>query len=826
MPSILSGNAADVSSTHIQATVQHACRSLPPAWPLSSQVAVNPFLGQSAETLAQTGAGLSRLAGIPVTMPRAWYREKIDSGWMTQADIADAIESTIKTETSTGRSDLDIPAVMAELRHEAPRREMLPTIAALCVEITEIGGGTDWPALLAERIGHWASDYFDIGQALWPIRRGHGAWRCWRSVAIHDLTPEIHGLSGFADLAERSADDANHFITDAVYRLGVPVAAQVSYFRQLLLGLGGWGQYARYRQWTAERDGQSDDTVVDLLAIRLFWELALFERHGAALWKPWQQAMRAHAKPDGPDRDHHIDAILQQAAERAGQRRLAETLAAPQNADARDTASAANAGSSSRPILQMAFCIDVRSEVFRRALEACDSGIESFGFAGFFGLPTVHRRLASDIAEHRMPALLGSGPESCETGPADGSRDRKLRIAARALRAWGRFKLAAVSSFAFVESAAPLYAIKLIRDALGLATHGNGSKDQPRLATHATTPALTDQAEGILRAMSMTRDFARLVLLAGHGATTVNNPHAAALQCGACGGHAGDVNARLLASILNDSPVRRALAERGIAIPDDTLFLAALHDTTTDQVTIFDADHAIADHERDLSQARSWLSAAGAVARGERAGTLPGADGQGRDLIRRSRDWAQIRPEWGLAGCHTFIAAPHARTKGRCLEGKTFLHSYDWRRDDGFGILELIMTAPVVVASWINLQYYGSTVAPGAFGAGNKLIHNVVGGIGVLEGNDKTLRTGLPHQSVYDGRRPYHDPLRLTVCVEAPTRALTAILQRHPDLRALFDNGWLHLITMDDAGRLAWRYAGDLQWRPFTTEPATGWKIA
>jgi hypothetical protein len=28
----------------------------------------------------------------------------------------------------------------------------------------------------------------------------------------------------------------------------------------------------------------------------------------------------------------------------------------------------------------------------------------------------------------------------------------------------------------------------------------------------------------------------------------------------------------------------------------------------------------------------------------------------------------------------------------------------------------------------------------------------------------------------------------------------------------LFDNGWLHLFALDEAGRMAWRYAGDLKW--------------
>ena len=127
-------------------------------------------------------------------------------------------------------------------------------------------------------------------------------------------------------------------------------------------------------------------------------------------------------------------------------------------------------------------------------------------------------------------------------------------------------------------------------------------------------------------------------------------------------------------------------------------------------------------------------------------------------------------------------------------------------------MLELVLTAPVVVASWISLQYYGSTIAPEVFGAGNKLLHNVVGGIGVLEGNGGKLRAGLPLQSLHDGARWVHEPLRLTVCIEAPRDALTEVLERHPDVRTLFDHRWLHLFAMDDDGQMAWRYVGDLAW--------------
>ena len=323
--------------------------------------------------------------------------------------------------------------------------------------------------------------------------------------------------------------------------------------------------------------------------------------------------------------------------------------------------------------------------------------------------------------------------------------------------------------------------------------------------------ARVDAAESILRAMSLTQGFARLVLIVGHGAQVTNNPHASALQCGACGGFSGEVNARLLAGLLSDAPVRAALDERGIVIPQTTAFVAALHNTTTDGVTLYDRDHDLTDHHVDLVDARRVLERAGQVARAERMPRLPRANG-GVAVMARARDWAETRPEWGLADTRAFIAAPRQRTRGRSLEGQAFLHDYDWRADADFGVLELILTAPVVVASWISLQYYGSAVAPALFGGGNKLLHNVTGGLGVVEGNGGVLRGGLPWQSVHNGAALMHDPLRMTVYVEAPCAAIDEVLARHSDVRALFDNRWLHLLVLDE-GQIAWRYAGLGEWQ-------------
>lgn len=784
-------NQPPLSAAAIAPIADAAARAIPPVWPLASSVAVNPYLGQAELDLATTAALLARVSDAPATMARSWYRERIGNGTITDGDLAAALAACTASPC---------PASVAELKLAAQRphvrKDPLPTIADLAARVS----GIDWPAIIAERLGHWIAGWSDEGQALWAAPQGKSAWRAWQDVATHDLTPEIAGLKGFARFVADAPDTAADALAAGVARLRLPDAAMPTYFHALLMTLGGWAQVGRYRLWQAELAGQQDSTLTDLLAIRLMWEDALLAQYRGPVREAWQDVVAGHAAQVAPDADQIIDAILQEAAERAGQRAIGETLAAAATADA-----------ATPPALQAAFCIDVRSEVFRRALEAIDPAIRTLGFAGFFGLGASHRRFASDVHEHRLPVLLNPKLTTSSGGPEVAETDRAARYRSRAKRAWGRFKLAAVSSFAFVEAAGPVYLGKLLRDTFALKKTSLPNDPMPRPDPALSLADKIDAATAVLRAMSLTRDFAPLVLLVGHGANVVNNPHASGLHCGACGGYSGEVNARLLASLLNDPAVRTGLAEAGIAVPSTTLFLAGLHDTTTDNVLIYDGDHVSPAHAEAIAQARIWLASAGLVARGERALRLPRA-ATASDVTRRSRDWAEIRPEWALAGCKAFIAAPRHRTSGKSLEGRAFLHDYAWQQDEGFGVLELIMTAPVVVASWISLQYYGSSVAPHVFGGGNKLIHNVTGGIGVVEGNGGTLRAGLPWQSVHDGSDLVHEPLRLSVCIEAPVEAMTAILEKHEGVRALFDNRWLHLFALDASGELGWRYTGNLQW--------------
>jgi hypothetical protein len=543
--------------------------------------------------------------------------------------------------------------------------------------------------------------------------------------------------------------------------------------------------------------------------------------------------------------------VLQLAFERAFQRDLVNRLATS------NQLTTPGRQEEPRKAVQAAFCIDVRSEIYRRNLEVVSPEIETIGFAGFFAFFIEYIQIGYQHGSAQCPVLFTPKFRVRETvknaTPEEVDDILSLRIRRKLVdKAWRSFKTSAVSCFPFVETTALLFGAKLITDLLfgaklitdtfgitrtvvkpsvdGL-DHAVVKRTAPQIhvqtrslgmgagptETGIATTAQVDAAATALGAMALTSNFARLVALCGHGSATVNNPYASGLDCGACGGHTGEANVRVGAAIFNHPEIRAGLAERGIVIPEDTWFVGALHDTCTDDVRIYDEDLIPASHHKDLEQLRIWLTKASHATRKERSDTLgitvetPGIlDEQVR---ARSRDWAQVRPEWALANNAAFIAAPRERTKNLNLGGRSFLHNYHFEADPQKAVLELIMIAPMVVANWINLQYYASTVNNERFGSGNKVLHNVTGMLGVLQGNGGDLQVGLPMQSVHDGKRFMREPLRLNVFIEAPQEEMNRIIEKHENVRHLLDNQWLHLFQIADEGKRYFRYAGHLSWQ-------------
>ncbi len=813
----------------LKGRIDKACGRIAPLWPLKSFVAVNPYFGLADQPFWQADATLKRILGRGLTMPRSFYRERMKDGRITRADLAAAL--------SECGSSWDVATLEEAIAARTP-----PPQAPLAL-LTDVLGELDrqeWPGFVLERISQYCAAYFDEGQALWGMPwKDKGLYEGWRAFTRLDKSPRAVGLRGMREAARSLPSAARDAIAWALRALAVPVGAIDDYLHAALLSVGGWAGWTRYKRWQAELAGGRDEAIEDLLAIRVCWDALLYQlRFDERLKARWYQAMiadasiaaRAETRPQISPKE--VDALLQTAFEIGYQRTLVGSL----------VAASATQPQAGRPPVHAVFCIDVRSEIFRRAFETVAPTARTGGFAGFFGVLMEYLPLGASAAKGHLPILFNPAYRVCEHVADADAKQTSALIAKRhgrlrAADAWKTFKTSASSCFTFVEAAGLLYAPKMFGDSMGWTrtvphpdAKGLGGASRERLgpklvSTHAKEGSAASgipaadrpgAAEFALRNMGLVSDFARLVVLVGHGSTTVNNPQATALDCGACAGQTGEASARIAVALLNDPLTRRGLAEKGIDIPADTVFVAGLHDTTTDEVTLFDTAAIPRSHADDLRQLREWFEAAGQVTRLERSallgtGGLPEARVTA-DIKRRTRDWAEVRPEWALANNAAFIAAPRARTARCDLGGRAFLHDYAWRKDADFKTLNLIMSAPMVVGNWINMQYYGSVVDNVRFGSGNKVLHNVVGGsIGVLEGNGGDLRVGLATQSLHDGHRWMHEPMRLNVVIEAPREAMDAVIAGNDLVRHLVENAWLHLFQIDDDGHIH-RRGLDRQW--------------
>lgn len=805
------------------AAARNACARVAPLWPLQHFVAVNPFVGLTSKPFTEVCDLMRDLVAGGMQMPASYYREKFGRGALTESDLSAALDLAPKVLPADAGQHLrqwTVAKLREELESAADHSQ--PVLLTVAEAVDQIHG-TSWSQAVTEAIGQFCAGYFDAGQSAWRLPwKGLPLYQAWREQASLDADIELHGLPGFRHWVRSLPDDPESLLNELVPLLRIDDDLE-DFLHKQLLTVRGWAGHVQHRVREQALHGRTDPTLLHLLAIRVAYDVALLRKHDGASFREFWPA------PRGDDALPALARFLWQLAdEQAWQRHLFAQLA-----DARQQP---HAQASTRPAVQAVFCIDVRSEILRRALESASPEVQTLGFAGFFGLPVEWIPLGQRHGAAQCPVLIApkyrvrEGIRGADE-PAQQRALHRIRLGKRIGHSWNAFKTAAISCFSFVETAGLAFGVRLIRDAFAPAAVraapacGCGPHLDPDEHGHFGIP-LSDRitlAAGALRNMGLPRNFARLVLLCGHGSSTRNNPYAAGLDCGACGGHAGDANARIGAAILNDPEVRAALVAQGIVIPEDTWFLAGLHNTTTDEVTLLDQELAPDSHQRDLAHLTIWLEAAGARARRERARLLGIEAGRGdldARIFSRSRDWAQVRPEWGLAGNAAFIAAPRDRTRGAELGGRVFLHEYDHRSDADNSTLELIMCAPMVVANWINLQYYASTVNNAVFGSGNKVIHNVIGTLGVCLGNGGDLQTGLPLQSVHDGRRWIHEPLRLHVLLEAPRDRIDAVLAKHEGVRELVDHGWLLLFAIEEDGAAILRRLPGAGWER-TSPPST-----
>lgn len=662
----------------------------------------------------------------------------------------------------------------------------------------------------------WCQVFLDDGQAVVAMpNRELGLWHSWKRLAQYDNRIVKSGSAEYTWLSNLP-DDPESAIALCLDRLGVRPNRDADFLTLMLTTLPGWAAYIKYRiAWAGETDDNPNPVSgADYMALRLALSCLMWPDANALLG--WQQTQIPEAEWFSRSAMERIS-----QAEKNYQGPLLEKLLA---------ASLKYPNPKHSPDAQLVFCIDVRSEPIRRSIEK-QGDYETLGFAGFFGVPVTISDEVTGHSHASCPVLLKPAHEVTESpdcclnerqSHVDGHRrlDLVKEIYSSVKNSFG-------TSFSLVELLGPSTGVWMGLKTLAprLAGSMKSAVEKWIKKPVSVAPDLRnisfDQkcryAEGALKMMGLTDYFGPLVVLCGHGSATENNAFGSALDCGACGGAHGAGNARILAEILNDFMVRKALTFRGIIIPPDTLFLAALHNTTTDEIEVF-ADHIsepsklhqIAALKKDLALARQDNN----EYRSPKLGVPSKSIKAEKAMVARSRDWAQVRPEWGLARNASFIAAPRWMTRDMDLGGRAFLHSYDWTQDMDGASLTTILTAPMVVAHWINSQYLFSTLDNVAFGAGSKVTKNIVGKIGIMQGNASDLMHGLPLQSVYmDSETPYHIPARLMTVVYAPMILVNKVVREQEILQNLFGNGWVSLACVDPASKEICRLQRDLSWK-------------
>lgn len=482
---------------------------------------------------------------------------------------------------------------------------------------------------------------------------------------------------------------------------------------------------------------------------------------------------------------------------------------------------------------QVVCCIDDREESFRRHLEEISTDVETLGTAGFFAVPMYYRGVEDAhyiplcpvvvtprhyVDEKPIWTLEPAHQRQAETRRRFGHASHQVSAGSHTI--W----FGALTAFLGTLASFPLIMRVLFpRLSARITERFNLLVRAPRLTyleleRIEATPGIeedhhgfsldemADMVERLLRDLGLTSGFARIILIFGHGSSSLNNPHESAYNCGACGGGRGGPNARAMASMANDPRVRTRLAERGLELPEHVVFVGAYHNTCNDSVRYFDLDRIPATHRRDFLWLRGVVDEARERNAHERCRWFRSADLylSNRDALRhveaRSEDLAQVRPEYNHATNALCVVGRRRRTRGLFLDRRAFLCSYDPTQDNEQGaILARILQAVIPVCSGISLEYYFSCVDPDGYGCGSKLPHNITSLLGVMDGAASDLRPGLSRQMVET-----HEPMRLIFVIESSPRIVRGILDNHPALGQLCRNGWIRVAVLDPESAQLW----------------------
>lgn len=684
--------------------------------------------------------------------------------------------------------------------------------------------GTDLNALVHPVLFRLLGNFLDQGISRWSLpKNGESFWDCVLRLAQNSLLP-LYPLNepAIRELMPKTPDQIVHICLD---RIVGDKSLYEQYLLETLLAHPGWSGMVRIIEENPNSLlARRNISLKQLLAVELLLELAfMYKKKGqkfpniAAVPHPVGTPLLKNGglKPNVP---LHLR-VWHEAMEWSLHKELLAAL------QVNDTVTPA------KPEAQALFCIDDRECSLRRYLEEVNPMVETFGAAGFFGIDFLYQGLDDAYPVAQCPNIIVPKhlikEESDKPKPNGKTKSGKLKnmhftahsmfrgwlytqtlgLGYAARMAWNVFrpgsKLPEIRKLSEVESHAHLH---LLRETDETTEEG--------FLLGFSYDEMADRVGGLLRNIGLTKNFAPLVVIVAHGSSSVNNPHFAAYDCGACSGKPGAPNARAFASMANNASVRAILRERGIDIPDSTRFVAALHNTSRDEISYFDLTHAEQHtvpglHDFQHAMKKALQRNARERCRWFELGPQSHSNEEAhRHVMERATSIFEPRPEYNHSNNLYAIVGRRSLTRGLFMDRRAFLHSYDPATDLQGDIMARILAAVIPVCGGINLEYLFSRIDNSVYGAGTKLPHNVIGLLGVANGVEGDLRTGLPSQMI-----EVHEPARLLIVVEQNRDILEKTLAKLGPLKQWLDNEWIRFVACHPDSRELLLYSSS-GWEP------------
>ncbi|MEC8650462.1 MAG: putative inorganic carbon transporter subunit DabA, partial [Verrucomicrobiota bacterium] len=370
-------NIENVRSFTLSSQIDSATSKIAPLWPLSHFVAVNPFVGFADHNFAYTAEVHKRVQGSDLVMPITWFKEKFESGYVRLENLRFAVAVAAPEVVESFKSadqELSAENVVALLSSYEKGANLLNQTCSFSAYL-DLRGDTQWQHVIREEVAKWVAAYDDEGQSSWKFPwKNLSLFEGWKAAAQIDRNPELNGLTGFRKFVASLPDNPHALIDQAVETLLIPEERVESLFYRIMLTLPGWAGHLRYKDRELEIRGESGDSLIQLLAILLSYDMALYANHSESkdLVLGWQRNLMENLTAEGSlalPIDLAQRLVWQSAMEHVFEKKLCADITPKAESDT----------GSQRPDVQAIFCIDVRSEVYRRSLESTNTNIQTIG---------------------------------------------------------------------------------------------------------------------------------------------------------------------------------------------------------------------------------------------------------------------------------------------------------------------------------------------------------------------------------------------------------------------------------------------------------------